>query len=60
MIAEGMMAATAAQFPRRIGREAAEAAYRILEGEEVEPVIRIGTELISRDNLEEYGTDSWQ
>ena len=60
MIAEGMMAATAAQFPRRIGREAAEAAYRILEGEEVEPVIRIGTELISRHNLEEYGTDSWQ
>lgn len=60
MIAEGMMAATAAQFPRKIGREAAEAAYRILGGEEVEPVIRIGTELISKDNLEEYGTDSWQ
>lgn len=60
MIAEGMMEATAAQFPRQIGREAAEAAYRILAGETVEPVIRINTELITRDNLENYGTDSWQ
>ena len=54
------MAATAAQFPREIGRQAAEAAYRILEGEPVEPVVRIKTELITRENLEQYGSDGWQ
>lgn len=60
MIAEGIMEATAAQFPRMIGREAAEAAYRIIEGEQTESVVRIKTELISRENLEVYGSDGWQ
>ena len=60
MIEAGFMAATAAQFPREIGRQAAEAVYRILEGEPVESVIRIKTELITRDNLELYGSDGWQ
>ncbi len=60
MIEAGFMAATAAQFPREIGRQAAEAAYRILEGEPVEPVVRIKTELITRENLEQYGSDGWQ
>lgn len=60
MIAEGMMEATAAQFPRSIGREAARAAYQIIEGEAAEPVIRIKTELVCEENLEEYGTDGWQ
>ncbi len=60
MIEAGFMAATAAQFPREIGRKAAEAAYMILEGEPVEPVIRIGTELITGDNLKLYGSDGWQ
>lgn len=60
MIEAGFMAATAAQFPREIGRQAAEAAYRILEGEPVEPIIKIKTELITRENLELYGSDGWQ
>lgn len=60
MIEEGIMEATAAQFPRKIGREAAEAAYRILEGGQTEPVILIETELITRENLAEYGSDGWQ
>jgi len=60
MVEAGFMAATAAQFPREIGRQAAEAVYRILEGEPVESVIRIKTELITRDNLELYGSDGWQ
>lgn len=60
MIEAGFMEATAAQFPREIGREAAEAVYRILEGEPVEPVIRIRTELVTAENLKQYGTDGWQ
>lgn len=60
MIEEGIMEATAAQFPRQIGTEAAEAAYRILDGVQTDPVILIGTELITQENLEQYGSDGWQ
>lgn len=60
MIGERIMTATAAQFPRKLGREAAQAVYRILEGEETETVITVPTELITLDNLEEYGSDGWQ
>ena len=60
MIGEGMMTATAAQFPRRLGREAAEAAFRILAGEQVETIIKVPTELITDMNLEKYGSDGWQ
>ncbi len=60
MVEAGFMAATAAQFPREIGREAASAVYRILEGQPVEKVVRIRTELVTRGNLEQYGSDEWQ
>ena len=36
MIHEGMMSATAAQFPSEIGSRAADAIYRLLSGESVE------------------------
>ena len=60
MVEAGFMEATAAQFPRTIGREAARALYRILDGEDVEKVIKIETRLITQENLEEYGSDGWQ
>lgn len=60
MIAEHFMTATAAQFPKKLGREAAEAAYRVLAGGEVEPVIKIPTELITIKNLDLYDVDGWQ
>lgn len=60
MIAEGIMEASAAQFPRKIGRAAAETIYAVLGGEQAEPVIRIETELITRDNLDQFGSDGWQ
>lgn len=60
MVAEGIMTATSAQFPRKIGREAAEAVYRILDGKVVPERILVQTELVTKKNLEEYGTDGWQ
>lgn len=60
MIGERLMTATAAQFPRRLGREAARAACRVLAGEQVDPVITVPTELITLENLEHYGSDGWQ
>lgn len=60
MIKEGIMSATAAQFPREIGRKAVEAAYQILKGEHPPSIIQIKTELITEENIEIYESDSWQ
>lgn len=60
MIQEHIMTATAAQFPRKLGREAAQAMYRILEKQTVESVIKVPTELVTIENLEIYGSDGWQ
>ena len=60
MIEEHIMTATAAQFPRKLGREAALAMYHILNNETVERVIKVPTELVTIENLQIYGSDGWQ
>ena len=60
LIKEGMMEATAAQFPSLIGKQAAEAIYDLLNGEEVEENMLVPIELVTRDNVEDYGIDRWQ
>lgn len=60
LIKEGMMCASAAQFPSKIGKEAADAIYRMLEGKDVEKKILVSVELITQDNVEEFGIDRWQ
>lgn len=60
LIKEGMMKASAAQFPSKIGSRAAEMVYRLLNGEEVEEHILVPVELITEGNVEEFGTDRWQ
>lgn len=61
MIAEGMMTATAAQFPNRFGRLAAQKAYEILDGDwDEEEEIVVDVELVTADNVEEYGVDGWK
>ena len=60
MIAEGIMTATSAQFPRKIGRMAADVIYRFFDGEEISKRVLVQTELVTIENLEEYGTDGWQ
>jgi ribose transport system substrate-binding protein len=60
MIEAGLMEASAAQFPRRIGRQAGEAMYHVIDGESVEETILIPTELVTKENLEEYGIEGWQ
>ena len=54
MIAGGHMMATAGQSPRALGRNAAEQAYKILAGEQVPKLMRLPTQLITKENL---GTD---
>lgn len=51
---------TGAQSPINIGKEAVETALAILNGEKYETTIYEETFLITRDNVELYGTDGWQ
>lgn len=60
LIEEGMMDATAAQFPTEIGSRAADAIYRLLEGKSVEKNILVPVKLVTRQNVEEFGIDRWQ
>jgi ribose transport system substrate-binding protein len=53
-IEKGRMLGTSAQFPRRIGEEAARTLYRHLEGKPVEKAIKTPVEFIDRANLEAY------
>ena len=60
LIKEGMMSASAAQFPSRIGQTAADVIYRLLNGEHVEPDILVPVELVTRENVDQYSVDRWQ
>ncbi len=60
LIAEGLMGASAAQFPSEIGQEAAEVIYRLLRGESVEKNILVPVKLITKENVEQFGIDRWQ
>lgn len=60
LIKEGMMQASAAQFPTEIGMKAADAIYDLLSGREVEKNVLVPVELITSDNVEKFGTDRWQ
>ena len=60
LIKEGMMQASAAQFPTEIGKKAADTIYELLNGREVEENVLVPVELITGDNVEKFGTDRWQ
>ena len=51
---------TGAQSPINIGKEAVKVALAVLNGEKFEKEIYEETFLITRDNVELYGTDGWQ
>jgi ribose transport system substrate-binding protein len=54
------MKASVAQFPTRIGDEAADAVYKLLRKEAVKSYISVPVELVTRDNVEQYNVDRWQ
>lgn len=59
LIKEGMMTASAAQFPSEIGSKAADVIYKLLNGESVEKNILVSVELLTQDNVDEFGIDRW-
>ena len=60
MIKDGMMTGTAAQSPINIGKIGVEMAYKILAGEKVEKHVPVPVQLITAENVDEFGVDSWQ
>ena len=60
LIASGHPMITAAQSPRSIGRDAAAAAYEILEGGTPERHIVLPTRLISAENIGEVDVHAWE
>lgn len=60
LIKEGMMQATAAQFPSKIGKAAAEQIYMLLQGDEVRAYTYIPVELVTQENVDSYGIERWQ
>lgn len=60
MIALGHVTGTSAQSPKDIGKRAAQTAYRHLEGQPVIKHLKLPSTIITKDNLEKYGTNGWQ
>ncbi|MFT9056873.1 MAG: sugar ABC transporter substrate-binding protein [Ethanoligenens sp.] len=60
MIAEGNMTATAAQFPTKIGKEAVQQMYRIINRQPYDQIVTVPVELVTQENVVDFGTNSWQ
>jgi ABC-type sugar transport system substrate-binding protein len=54
-IVAGDQLASVAQFPARMGELGAQAALDAVNGEEVEPIIDTGTEIVTAENAAEFG-----
>ncbi len=59
MIFSRRMTATAGQSPKKIGRIAADTAYKIFDGEAVEKLIQLPTNLLSSDNIDATNIEGW-
>ena len=54
LVKDGKFEGTSVQFPEKMGKTAAENAYKFLSGEKVEPVIRVESVWANKDNVDEY------
>lgn len=55
-----LIAGTAAQSPINLGKTAVKVALNMLNGKEYEEETFLDTYLITKENIEMYGTDGWQ
>ncbi len=60
MVKEGKLEGTAAQSPKNIGTTAADVALKVLAGETVDHLILVPVELITKENVDQYGVEGWQ
>ena len=59
LIAQGHMQATAGQDPRGIGRLAVEEAYKVLQGKTPNPLVKLPTVLITKENAANEEQEGW-
>ncbi|MCC8026029.1 MAG: substrate-binding domain-containing protein [Clostridium sp.] len=57
---DGIWKCTAAQRPIEIGKQSAEVAYKILNGEEYEAEIKIPSFAVTPENIDQYNKADWQ
>ncbi|MDC7248942.1 MAG: sugar ABC transporter substrate-binding protein [Sphaerochaetaceae bacterium] len=60
MINKGYMEGTSAQFPLKMAQQSVERAYKVLNNEEIEPLIYVPVELITKDNIDNFDITGWQ
>jgi len=60
MINQGYMTGTSAQFPLKMAEQSVELAYKVLNNEEIEPLIYVPVELITKDNIDNFDITGWQ
>lgn len=60
LIDEGLMRASAVQFPTRIGERAASVLYDIFDGRDTEKTIIVPVDIVSTENIDSYNKERWQ
>lgn len=54
LVKDGKFVGTSMQFPEKMGKTAAEDAYKFLAGEKVEPVVKVESIWASKENVDQY------
>ena len=60
MVSSGFLTATCAQFPSRISEEAVKQAYAAISGGCESKEVIVPVELVTAENVDQYGIDGWQ
>ena len=60
LIDEGLMRASAVQFPTKIGERAASVLYEIFDGNATEKTIIVPIDIVSTENIDSYNKQRWQ
>ena len=60
MVSSGFLTATCAQFPSKLAEEAVKQAYAAIEGGCEHKEVIIPVELLTEENVDQYGIDGWQ
>ncbi len=60
LIQDGMMKASAAQFPSKIGEKAADIVYQLLQGKQVDREVLVPVKLATEHNVKQFGINRWQ
>ena len=60
MVSSGFLTATCAQFPSRVAEEAVNQAYAAINGGCEKNEVIVPVELLTAENVDQYGIDGWQ